>query len=86
MEGIALVAGAKGEAERAARLWGAAQVLHETKDIPRDPDFLNKADARISAVRLGMGEEAWEQAWRKGRAMTLDGAVSYALEEEEAGD
>ena len=79
------MAGAKGEAERAARLWGAAQALHETKGIPRDPDFLAEADARISAVRSGMGEEAWEEAWRKGRAMTLDEAVSYALEEEEAG-
>ena len=75
------MAGAKGEAERAARLWGAAQALHETKGIPGDTDFLAEADARISAVRPGMGEEAW----RKGRAMTLDEAVSYALEEEEAG-
>jgi hypothetical protein len=32
-----------------------------------------------------MGEEAWEEAWRKGRAIMLDEAVSYALEEEEAG-
>jgi hypothetical protein len=32
-----------------------------------------------------MGEGAWEEAWRKGRAMTLDEAVSYALEEEVAG-
>jgi hypothetical protein len=33
-----------------------------------------------------MGEEVWEEAWRKGRAMTLDEAVYYALEEEkEAG-
>ena len=85
LEGIACLAGAKGDAERAARLWGAAQVLHETKGIPRDPDFLAEADARISAVRLGMGEQAWEEAWRKGRAMTLDGAISYALEEEAAG-
>ena len=86
LEGFACVAGAKGEAERAARLWGAAQTLHETKGIPRDTDFLAEADARISAVRSGMGEEAWEEAWRKGRAMTLDEAVSYALEgEEEAG-
>jgi hypothetical protein len=85
LEGFACLAGAKGEAERAARLWGAAQTLHETKSIPRDPDFLAEADARISAVRLGMGEEAWEEAWRKGRVMTLDEAISYALEEEEAG-
>jgi hypothetical protein len=79
------VAGARGETERAAQLWGAAQDLHEVKGIPRDIDFLAEADARISAVRSGMGEEAWDEAWRKGRAMTLDEAVSYALEEEEAG-
>jgi predicted ATPase/class 3 adenylate cyclase len=82
LEGVACVAGAKGDAQRAAQLWGAAQTLHETKGITRDPDFLDEADARISAVRSGMGEEAWEEAWRKGRAMTLDQAVSYALEEE----
>jgi hypothetical protein len=33
-------------------------------------------------VRLGMREEAWEEAWRKGRGMTLDEAVSYAMEKE----
>ena len=85
LEGFSCVAGAKGEADRAARLWGAAQALHETKGIPRDIDFLAEADSRISAVRLGMGEEAWEEAWRNGPAMTLDEAVSYALEEEQAG-
>jgi predicted ATPase/class 3 adenylate cyclase len=85
LEGFACVAGAKGETERAARLWGAAQAIHETRGIPRDPDFLGEADTRISAVRSGMGEGVWEEAWRKGRAMTLDEAVSYALEEQEAG-
>jgi predicted ATPase/Tfp pilus assembly protein PilF len=85
LEGLACVAGAEGEAERAARLWGAAQALQETKDIPRDADFLAEADARIATVRSGMGEEVWEEAWSKGRAMTLDEAVSYALEEQEAG-
>jgi hypothetical protein len=80
--GLACAAGAKGEAQRAARLWGAAQALHETKGIPRDTDFLAEADARISAVRSSMGEEAWEKAWRKGRGMTLDEAVSYAMEKE----
>jgi predicted ATPase/class 3 adenylate cyclase len=82
LEGFACLAGAKGEAERAVRLWGAAQTLHEIKGILRDTDFLDEADVRISAVRSGMGEEVWEEAWRKGRTMTLDEAVSYALEEE----
>jgi hypothetical protein len=82
LEGFACVAREEGDAERAARLWGAAQTLHETKGIPRDIDFLAEADARISAVRSGIGEEAWEEAWGKGRVMTLDQAVSYALEVE----
>jgi hypothetical protein len=30
-----------------------------------------------------MGEEAWEEGWRKGRAMTLDEVDSYALAGEE---
>jgi transposase len=83
LEGLACVAAARIEAERAAGLWGAAQTLHQTKGILKDTDFLAEADARISAVRLSMGEEAWEEAWHKGRAMTLDEAVSYALEGEE---
>jgi predicted ATPase/class 3 adenylate cyclase len=81
LEGFACVAGLRGEMERAAQLWGAAQALHQTKGIPRDTDFLAEADARISAVRSDMGEEAWEEAWNRGQAMTLDEAVSYALEE-----
>jgi hypothetical protein len=85
LEGLACVAGARGDAERAARLWSAAQTLYETKRILKEAEFLAEADARISAVRLGMGEKAWEEAFRKGRAMTLDEVVSYALEEEAGG-
>jgi non-specific serine/threonine protein kinase len=85
LEGYACLAGAKGEAERAGRLWGASQALQEAKGIPRDTDFLAEADARIAAVRSGMSEGAWEEAWRKGREMTLDEAIAYALEDEGAG-
>jgi tetratricopeptide (TPR) repeat protein len=84
LEGIACVAGAQEEAERAAQLWGAAETLHEAKGIPRDnTDWLAEADAGIAAVRSGFGEEGWEAAWRKGRAVTLEEAIEYALSEEE---
>jgi predicted ATPase/class 3 adenylate cyclase len=82
LEGYACVAGAQGEAQRAAQLWGAAQTLHEAKGIPRDTDWLAEADSRISEVRSGLGEQAWEEALRKGRAMTLEEAVAYARGEE----
>jgi predicted ATPase/DNA-binding SARP family transcriptional activator/DNA-binding CsgD family transcriptional regulator len=83
LEGFACVAGAKKESERAARLWGAAQALHETKGIPRDIDFLAEADVRIAALRSGSGEKAWEEAQAEGKAMGLDEAVEYALVEGE---
>ena len=79
LEGYACVAGAQGEAKRAAQLWGAAQAL-EAEGIPRDTDWLEEADERISAVRSGMGKRAWEEACRKGREMRLEEAVAYALE------
>jgi hypothetical protein len=34
------------------------------------------------AAREGTDKAAWEEARAQGRAMTLDEAVSYALEEE----
>jgi tetratricopeptide (TPR) repeat protein len=84
LEGFVCLAGARGEVKRAARLWGAAQALHEDKGIPRDTDFLAEADARISRVRSDTTEEAWEEALEEGRAMALEEAVSYALEGEGA--
>jgi predicted ATPase/class 3 adenylate cyclase len=82
LEGLACVAGARGEAQRAACLWGAARSL-EAEGIPRDTDFLDEADARISAVRSGMGKQAWEEALADSWEMTIEEAVSYALEENE---
>ena len=43
-----------------------------------------KADARISTVRFGIGEEEWE-AWHEGRVMILEEAVSYTLQGEASG-
>src|SRR5215204_3562570 len=80
LEGCACTAGARGEARRAARLWGAAQALQEARGIPRDTDWLAEADALIYDVCSGLGEEAWEEALAEGRVLTIEEAVSYALE------
>jgi tetratricopeptide (TPR) repeat protein len=77
LEGLACVAGARGGAQRAACLWGAAQSLKAT-GIPRDPDWIAESDARISVVRSGMGEQAWEEATRRGRMMVLEEAPASA--------
>jgi len=85
LEGCACVAGAQGETQRAAQLWGAAEALQEARGIPRDTDWLAEADVRISTVRSGLGEEAWEEASRRGRVMRLEEAVAYAKEETTGG-
>jgi hypothetical protein len=38
----------------------------------------------LASGRSQIHEAVWEEAWEVGRTMTLEEAVSYALEEEEA--
>ncbi len=85
LEGLAVVANARGEAERSGRLIGAAEGLHEAVGVPvylyYEP-HRSRYERTVSAVRSQLGEEAFEAAWAEGRAMTLEQAVAYALEEQ----
>jgi hypothetical protein len=38
----------------------------------------------MSAIRSRLGESAFEEARERGRAMTFEQAVSYAVEDDEA--
>jgi predicted ATPase/DNA-binding SARP family transcriptional activator len=80
LEGLACVAGARGDGQRAARLWSAAQTLQNAMNIPRDKDWSAVGDTRISAVRSALDEQSWEQTSSRGRAMKLDEAVAFARE------
>jgi predicted ATPase/class 3 adenylate cyclase len=67
--------------EEAARLWGAHAAL--SAELGRDrAHALESAerDEAVAAARASLGEAAFEAAWAEGAAMTLDDAVSYALE------
>ena len=85
LEGLACVAGRRGEASRAARLFGAAEAWREASGIPRQPSEKAYVELQLAAVRASSGEAAWEEALAEGRPMTLEEAVSYALKEEGAG-
>ena len=39
-------------------------------------------DSRVAAARKALGEEVFAAAWKAGRAMTMDEAAAYALEED----
>jgi hypothetical protein len=87
LEGLAVVANARGEAERSGRLIGAAEGLHEAVGVPvyvyYEP-HRSMYERTVAAVRSWLGGEAFEEARGRGREMTFEQAVGYALDREEA--
>jgi DNA-binding CsgD family transcriptional regulator len=86
LEGLACTAGAKGDAERTARLFGAAEALRDAvgcQQIPRERDL---REPYLEASRSRLAEAAWEKAFMEGRAMGMEEAVEYALSKEEVTD
>lgn len=81
LEGLAGVATSLGQHERAARLFGAAEVARETWRNPLRPSQLRGHDRDVAAARPGLGEEAFRAAWAEGRAMPLEEAANFALED-----
>jgi non-specific serine/threonine protein kinase len=88
LEGMACLAAAKGEATRAARLFGAADAArsggrraHVQAELWAEEEAWRRpyrATARSQA-----GQAAWEEALSRGRATGLEQAIEYALSEAE---
>ena len=82
-EGLAVVAGVRGEAERSARLFGMVERLLRTVGAPVYDSFNPNRflyERTRAAVRSTLCESAFEEARAEGQAMTLEQAVAYALE------
>jgi len=80
LEGFASVAAAQGRGERAARLWGAAEALRDAIGNFLPPSGRINYDGDVAEVHAQLGEAAFQEAWREGRATPLEEAVRYALE------
>jgi predicted ATPase/DNA-binding SARP family transcriptional activator len=72
-----------GEAERAAILFGAAEVLREEVGSPLPPNERATYDRDVAKVRDVLGEEAFAIALSHGRAMSWEQAVAFAPGETE---
>jgi tetratricopeptide (TPR) repeat protein len=81
LEKLAGVAGAQGQPERAARLLGAAEALRQASQAPMGAPDRADYEHFVAAARAGLDEASFAAAWAQGRAMTLEQAVTYALEE-----
>ncbi|MGQ0548180.1 MAG: ATP-binding protein [Armatimonadota bacterium] len=78
---VAQLALQESQQTHAARLLGAAEALRETLGIVMAPANRAEYERDVSNLRVGLGEEAMAQAWAEGRAMTINEAVSYALQD-----
>jgi predicted ATPase/two-component SAPR family response regulator len=81
LEELAGVACARGHYLRATRLWGAEETLREAIGASVRVLYRDDYDRGVEAAHAGLGDEAFEVAWAEGRAMTLEEALAYALDE-----
>jgi non-specific serine/threonine protein kinase len=82
LEGLAGVAAATAAPRRAARLWGAADALRQEIGNARSARENIAYERQVKPVRAILTAKAFDQAWDEGRAMTVDDAVRYALDEQ----
>ncbi len=83
LELLASLAAAEGRPRRATRLYAAADLLREA--TPAHPMGSSQGgEVDVAALRAALGEEAFAEAWSKGRSLLLHELIAYALEEEPA--
>jgi tetratricopeptide (TPR) repeat protein len=69
--------------QNAAELFGASQALYESIGIPMlspAERLLFQYDKAVASLPAALGEEACELGWERGRHMTLEEAVTSALQ------
>lgn len=80
--GLGLMAVSRGEAARAVTLFGALDGLSERMQVAFvTPCDRPQYERSLTDARTSLGEQEWSQAWARGRAMSPDEALAFALEE-----
>ena len=80
LEGFACSASERGDSARALALAAAAAHLRELIGVPQSPLEQLKFDRNLCSVWKSLNEREGKAAWERGWAMTLDDAITYALE------
>jgi tetratricopeptide (TPR) repeat protein len=81
LDSLAWVARTHGDPRRAIRLFAAAEARRDALGKWLQAEVRGERDAELALARTSLGEDAFAAAWAEGRAMTLEQAVAYALDE-----
>jgi len=78
-DGLSSVACVQQEYERAARLTGISEANRDVIDMPRYRQEELDIAPYIAKARAALGDDAYDAAYAEGRAMPLEQAIVYAL-------
>ena len=81
LDSLAGIAAGQGQSERALRLAGASEALRESAGILLPPVWQAWVERLLEPARKMLDEEGCAVAWAEGRAMNLEQAVAFALDE-----
>ena len=70
----------EGRGDHSTQLLSAADFLRENIPFPIPPAYLEDKQNIVTTVRSKLGEERFSSEWRKGRMMSLEEAIAYALD------
>jgi hypothetical protein len=74
---LSQVAAAAGDADRAARLAGAAAAYGGPAGF--DPTDSTRSVRHVDTARSALGERAWDEAWAEGTQLDFDAALKLAV-------
>jgi predicted ATPase/class 3 adenylate cyclase len=80
LHALAGIAALQGEPLEAALLSGAAESVHAAIKAPPSPAERMVSERFLRMARAGVDEESFSDSWARGRRMSYDAAVAYALE------
>jgi tetratricopeptide (TPR) repeat protein len=81
LECFAFIAKAEEEDQRAAKLFGAAEILRENPNLPMNPMEQFEYDREVIDLRANMDAATFAKAWAEGRALSMEQAIEFALED-----
>jgi non-specific serine/threonine protein kinase len=80
LQAISVLSAAERQDGRAAELAGAAHALWDSMSAQPLASDRAIGSPYLDAARRRVGPSKWRAAWRRGQAMALDQAVTYALQ------
>jgi len=80
LECFAFIANAHEQAERAAKLFGAAEALRELINIHMTDMERVEYEREVNDLKANMDEKVFASLWAEGKSMTMEQAIALALE------